>query len=838
SSLICFLAGGQDINCFQIVLIVFYFQDVWLAKCYNDGDSFFPRKSHSMPDFESIASRSSTRRLRSRCHRPTFASIADSFVHSLVLASFCREHSPRSKSFIPPFKLPCSHYQPNSRFKPIDNPEKSLRRRRNFRRVSAGPISERWVKTSRKYSTRATSDTDDNFGDYGQKRFSLEGNNNGKDNFGHRWPSDHAANQQAVRSRDDKIIKGLNSTMAREFPLAREISDNSHSRLAPSVPQISNPRPIYMPRPEKERYEAVSEFYTHALGESTKWKETIATVMKDSYHGSSSSSRPSNNDTSRDAIENPAVEQFLDALFDETKSNQYIFRLYRELPPPGVALLSKRSRGLLLRRFANPPDRRWVDTRRYLALIEDMNTVGFSISRSLWTSAIHLAGRATGRIFKSDLKRAIDLWHRMEHFAGIRADSVVFSALFDIAVKAGQYMVADRLVEVMKDRNIDFSRCGKVSKIFYSGLQKDIGGIRKAFNEFVQSGEIVDTVVLNCLIVAFLRTGELRTAEQLYERMLEAQRELENNFPDGRQNIFHHPKLSSDISVYRLGNRKLNRILEMSAVLKNRFPEQYQALQSALPLTPDTRTFYIFLSHHALQTGDINKFMAVLKDMEKIISVPPRAMVYLLLFEGFALHGCRNRHWTAQRLQTTWKSFLRVLYESKEQFNNRFYFRRQKLGWENPLAKGREDKVEATPDDIYMRLPSDNPLKENTIDAEERKKEADEEVEDQETEELDEEDTDECVETLFANDNGSPGTSPRNELLDDIEHRIENGVFLGRKIIIAILRAFGTCCEDKQILDIWFQIERIWQIKKRKSTDVAAVKAELERQLSRKWKSS
>ena len=701
--------------------------------------------------------------------------------------------------------------------------------------MSTGPINERWVKTSRMYSTRAASDTDDSFGNYGQKGSSLTGNIKGKDNFGHRWPLDCAADQQVVRSRDNKTMRDLDSTVAREPPLARKFSkDSSHSRLAPPVLKISHPRPIYMPRPERERYEAVSEFYTYALGERTKWKETMAIVMKDSYHRGRSGSSPLNNDTSRDAIENQAVEQFLDALFDEAKSNQYIFRLYRELPPPGVALLSKRSRGLLLRRFANPPDRRWVDTRRYLALIEDMNAVGFSISRSLWTSAIHLAGRATGRIFKSDLKRAIDLWHRMEHLAGIRADGVVFGVLFDIAVKAGQYMVADRLVEVMKDRNIDFSRCGRVSKIFYSGLKKDIGGIRQAFNEFVQSGEIVDTVVLNCLIVAFLRTGELKTAEQLYERMLEARRELERNFPDGRQNVFHHPKLSSDFSIYRLENRKLNRILEMSAVLRDRFPEQYQVLQSALPLTPDTRTFYILLSHHALLTGDIYKFMAILKDMEKSISVPPRAMVYLLLFEGFALHGWRSRYWTVQRLRTTWKSFLRILYDSKEQFNDRFYFRRQKLGWENPLAKVMEDRVEATPDDIYMRLPFDDPPSETTVGAEERKEGAEEEADDQEAEELDEEYTDDGLENLSLNE--SPGTCPRNEL-DDIERRIENGVFLGRKIIIAILRAFGTCCEDKEVLDIWFQIERIWQIKKRKASDVAAVKAELERQLSGKWKS-
>lgn len=66
---------------------------------------------------------------------------------------------------------------------------------------------------------------------------------------------------------------------------------------------------------------------------------------------------------------------------------------------------------------------------------------------------------------------------------------------------------------------------------------------------------------------------------------------------------------------------------------------------------------------------------------------------------------------------------------------------------------------------------------------------------------------------------------------DPMEHelgrRIENGVFLGRRMILLIIRAFGTCCGPEEVMDVWLSLERIWRPQKRKSLDVLAVKEEL-----------
>ena len=123
--------------------------------------------------------------------------------------------------------------------------------------------------------------------------------------------------------------------------------------------------------------------------------------LRSLIHHKSVKSRKDRKAGDRSAVEIPTVRALATALWQEEKSTQYLFRLYRDLPIPGVSYLSKRTRGELLRRFSKPPNRRWVDARRYLALVEDMITSKLPLSLSLWTSAIHMAGRAAGRVFKT-----------------------------------------------------------------------------------------------------------------------------------------------------------------------------------------------------------------------------------------------------------------------------------------------------------------------------------------------------------------------------------------------------------------------------------------------------
>lgn len=628
-----------------------------------------------------------------------------------------------------------------------------------------------------------------------------------------------------------------------DFDRRIEITEHTKTDIDPKLPD-KHPRqsfPSWL-HPEKEKHLSTSKLYKNSLADYD-WEEAVNAVAPYSRY------KKTYKDDSPDQMEIHSVEKLVRTLWEEPNpSTQYLFRLYRDIPAPGVALLSKRTRGALLRLFAHPRDRRWVDARRYLALVDDMVTARLPLSRSLWSSAIHLSGRANGKVLKRDLIRAVGMWQKMEHIAGVKADEVVFNILFDIAIKASAFKVADRLEEEMTERGLSFSRCGKTSKIYYFGMIRDVEGIRETFDDFVRSGEIVDTVVMNCLVASFLRAGDIQTAEQLYARMLEKQ--SSNNKRLSHSDDASHDggsNLSYDMPQYRERARKLGRVLKKSSALKEKFPEYHRALQDSLSIAPDTRTFYIFLRHYAYNTGQLDSFMAVMRDMEKTFIVPPRAIIYLFLFEGFALHGRRKKQWSAENLRLTWHAYIRALRDSNARLRGlNLNLNNRKMTWENPLARSvaidvEEPPVTDSPNGLYMALPTEDTVgnpqgseetaegsaMDDSQDTEQDAKPKLDETEDESTE-IEELDVDEVFNPRLQ----FPSEAEQEEVWDP-EQRLENGLFVGRRMITVILQAFGTCCGPQEVLEVWLQLERLWHPQQRKAIDVFAVKEELDKQMSR-----
>ncbi|KAL4888997.1 hypothetical protein BDV59DRAFT_187316 [Aspergillus ambiguus] len=803
----------------------------------QSADTCFSSISASMSRPEPFSYNASVRRFGSRRARPSVASIADLFVGSLVMAGYCREHSPRGRGLSTISINPASHGttvtwqgRPATRHLPQKRPQFLC------------------LDTT---SHRSTAQRMFNSG-VAQKLEEDEGEAD-------RLPGPPF--QNTTIRRDDKEKEALPNESLFQRPRNQFQEERNRDTIA-NIPEPSDPSITVQPSdtmssnqppvlstpaeryryngkttPAKEVYSSASKLYRAVYGDALDWKQAVDAAMRELPVVSRRA------DMRFDAVELHSVEKFLEAMWDEKKSNQYVFRLYRELPHPGVSYLSKRSRGALLRRFANPTNRRWVDARRYLGLVDDMIAAGLPISRSLWSSAIHLAGRASGKVCKKDLVRSIGLWQQMEHLGGVKSDGIVFGILFDIAIKAGQFTVADRLMEEMNKRDISFSRAGKVSRIYYYGMLRDPDGIRQALDDFVASGEIVDTPVLNCLLASFLRAGDTATAESLYRRMLQSQKATGL---DLEQRIQHQPGLTSELVVYRKKSRKLNTLLQLSAPLREKLPEHHRALQEAFPMAPDTRTFHILLSFHCYETGDIQAFSSVLKDMEKTFAVPPRGMIYLLLFSGFARNGRKRKGWTAERLRGAWKAYLRALYESRARFNDRLHFRTAKPTWENPLGsyyspvKAQSSSLPHAPSGLYTPLPTSSP--DNRTDkvhaspAENhayisRASDGTGQSSDRHEQTTDPEDDEFDTDELFGHRTREPLIG--QDELEGLERQVENGVFLGRRMIIIILRAFGACCGPKEVMEVWLRLERLWQPKRRRALDVLAVKEELEKQMNR-----
>ncbi|KAL4906485.1 hypothetical protein BDW74DRAFT_150515 [Aspergillus multicolor] len=781
-----------------------------------------PSDPEPMRHQSSFFSNASVRRIGSSPRaRPVATSIADIFIRSLVVAGFCREHSPRSRGFS----------TTSAKASWGSTRDRALGR---GRRLDPAKHLPRFISRVERLGVHR-SKTQKIFASTAAQRVEVPDSEDSRINEPTTLQTLHETPNDYARLKHPNYLNSVSRQPQHEHtsfePLPHSIASHEEHkpvRRCDTEHEVNNEeKPIqFADRTEswksdaKKLYHETAEIFKELLGDEL-WEEAAhAAAAFDPF--------PPRFDNTESSLDLSTVRKLEQHIRDKSISNHYLFSLYRELPSPGVKHLSQRSRGLLLRRFANPPDRRWIDTRRYLALVEDMLTANLPLSRSLWTSAIHLAGRSSGNVVtKAGLIQGIGLWNKMEHSAGVQSDEVVFTILFTTAVKAGQYKVADRLVEEMAKRKIQFGRMGKISYIFYQGLIGDADGVRRAFHDFVKAGELVNTTVTNCLMTSFLNAGEPGSAMQIYQHVLQTQSKTRI----ARQG------LTAELIAYRKSSKKLGRVLQASASLKNRLPRHHSALQEALQMGPDTRTFYILLSHHTHKTGDLKAFESVLMDMEKTFAVPPRGLIFLLLFEGFARHGRYNGDWTAAKLRMAWRAYLRDLYETKIRIQRQSFALPPDYVWHNPL---RDDST-ATPNvlmssstELYIPLPL------ATTEASQGQEEPQSHEEHQGQEE---------TQSSISGDDGQHGADldvdfdvrrsqieprPREEeTVEWLDYRAENGVFLSRRMIIIILRAFGACCGSDDLMEVWIRMESIWQPEKRRGLDVLAVREELEFQMNR-----
>jgi len=191
------------------------------------------------------------------------------------------------------------------------------------------------------------------------------------------------------------------------------------------------------------------------------------------------------------------MQVFIDLLLDDFSSNRALYEAYKELPHPGVAYLPKGVIRLFLQRMSTPWLRTQASIVRYLSLIDDMQEAKLPITVSEWSSAIYLAGRSFSRLKADEVGRAFSTWQQMEKEAGAKSSHVTFNILFDIAVRAGKFALGETILTEMHKRNLRLNRMGRVSLMYYHGLRGDGDGVRKAYHDFVEAGEIVDTLVVN-----------------------------------------------------------------------------------------------------------------------------------------------------------------------------------------------------------------------------------------------------------------------------------------------------------------------------------------------------
>ncbi|KAI9731784.1 MAG: hypothetical protein M1834_004573 [Cirrosporium novae-zelandiae] len=348
----------------------------------------------------------------------------------------------------------------------------------------------------------------------------------------------------------------------------------------------------------------------------------------------------------RSETEKEAIDRFINALQSEATSLDILWKYYTNLPKPGVAYISLHNIEHLLRRFAVVEKYTETAMLRYLTLVEDMKDAEIALTVCQWTSAVNLAGRCFRRFSSLEVEAALRLWKEMEHSAGIKSTSVTFNILFDISVKAGKFVLAEMILKEMESRGLEYNRWTHTALIYYHGLKGDGDRVRRAYQELVQDGQIIDTLVLNCVMSAFIHAGEPSAAEQVYERM---------------KSLYARTSGEKLPALDWKGSRDLGKMLDRAARKFKNKPKERAALQAQQNLCPNARTYRILLSYHTTSSGEMDRVTALLDDMQ-FLGIPLQGEIFMELFKGFAIHGgVRYSAWTRTRLEGVWISLLRAL---------------------------------------------------------------------------------------------------------------------------------------------------------------------------------
>ncbi|KAF2085988.1 hypothetical protein K490DRAFT_23661, partial [Saccharata proteae CBS 121410] len=349
------------------------------------------------------------------------------------------------------------------------------------------------------------------------------------------------------------------------------------------------------------------------------------------------------------------LEKFLSM---EEPQHEVIFEVYKSLPLPRVAYLPYHSIRKLTNVMAVVQYKRYDAMLRYLSIMDDMKAANIPIALADWTTAVNFAGSCFRQVTRAEVESALYVWREMEEEAGVKASNVTFNILFHLAWKAGKYALVEMLLKEMKKRNLTYDRYFRTDYIVYQGIRGNGDGVRQAYKDLVDSGEIVDTAVMNAVLTALISAGEATGAEQVFLRMkaLAATRLQSITLPSPQP---YNWRQMRDLGI------TLNR----AAIAHRHDPEKRKDLQERAPIAPDVATYKILVDYHAQMAGNLDRVTELLAEMDRVYNLPIQGSFFFRLILGFSLHGgVRYTSWTLPRLEIIWSAFLLALDRGTEGF--------------------------------------------------------------------------------------------------------------------------------------------------------------------------
>lgn len=416
------------------------------------------------------------------------------------------------------------------------------------------------------------------------------------------------------------------------------------------------------------------------LEDEFKSNEVVRLAHDIKHHtGEDPSARVAVEDTSNrtTGTNNSIVAKLVVLSKQEDPSHEELFRLYEALPDPRPPSLPRKVMRSLLHHLSTVEYKSEIGMRRYLTVFEDVKASGRYLTISEWASAIAFAGRHVRRISAPEVESALRLWKEMENTAGIAGNEVVFSTLFDIASKAGKFVLAEMILAEMTARDVPSTRHHLTNLIYYAGLRRNGQAVRAAYAAFVEAGEFVDGTVVACVVTSLLHCGEAVAAEQVFTRSIALHEEKLRR--DAKYSI-SGIKTMSHWKVKRSYGRELARAaaifrrLSSEHVASSRLqgssdpsqtsPDvatQRATFQEAISLEPDIAAYKALVYYYAVTAGDLDRVTSLIAEMSSR-NISLRGVLFLHLLKGFSAHGgVLYSAWTRRQLENTWMAFCEAL---------------------------------------------------------------------------------------------------------------------------------------------------------------------------------
>lgn len=342
------------------------------------------------------------------------------------------------------------------------------------------------------------------------------------------------------------------------------------------------------------------------------------------------------------------IEKLEILLQNEEASHEDLFSTYRLLPSPGVVYLSQPTIRALLHALSIVEKPSLAPMQRFLSILDDMKRGRIHINRSEWTTAIHLSGRFLSKVTDEEVQSALYLWRDMETRAGLRGSVVTLNVLFDVAVKAGKFTLAEVFIKEMEARHLKPHRHWRISLLYFYGVQQNGDKVRQTYQDIVASGDIVDTVVMNAVIAALIRAGEPTAAEAVFERMKRLHASKFHPMP--RPRTWRERR---DLGLHLTWEGRKLKVLGEA--------DQLNELQDQAPISPDARTYGLLIRHHARRTGNIDRIEQLLRELVSH-KIGLDGTILISILHGFAsFGGIRYSSWTLSKLERIWSQYLQLV---------------------------------------------------------------------------------------------------------------------------------------------------------------------------------